>query len=315
MSNHKPNLSSDFNQERRQFLTKDIPGAVLAGYAVKTGIAALALELLLTGTGQKAFGSETARYPGFQEQQKRLKQNGEWQVRVELEKSRLAAGEVLPVEIYRDSEIEYKLIGSLKRLDCEPTNKVFFESYKEVINRLREAPRCYEILSEFNNENNNITHEIWYHPYYADLTYFMCGKTVHQIHVARTFTETSKKSLIGTMYHELIAHGSQVVELTNKGTRAGVGRIRIMKQWERELEGHLIKWYAEKEMYGFREIKNVQEEMKRWLGVFPEWHYFRIKEIEKLEVKDVIRHLLTHYQKTYRNDNWVNTTYLHKLVS
>jgi hypothetical protein len=117
------------------------------------------------------------------------------------------------------------------------------------------------------------------------------------------------------MYHELIAHGSQVVELTNKGTRAGVGRIRIMKQWERELEGHLIKWYAEKEMYGFREIKNVQEEMKRWLGVFPEWHYFRIKEIEKLEVEDVIRHLLAHYKKTYKNDNWVNTTYLHKLVS
>ena len=88
-----------------------------------------------------------------------------------------------------------------------------------------------------------------------------------------------------------------------------------MKQWERELEGNLVKWYAENEMYGIKEIKNIQKEMKRWLGVFPEWNYFRIKEIEKLEVKDVIKHLLTHYQNKYRNDNWVKTTYLHKLVS
>ncbi len=314
MYDHKPNRSSDFNPGRRQFLIRDIPGAALAGYAVKTGISAAVLELFLAGTGLKVFGSEPAHYPGFHEQQKRLKQTGEWQARTELEKSCLAT-EARPEEIYIDSEIEYKLIGSFKRYEGEPTNKVFFKTYKTVINRLREAPRCYKILSEFNNENNHITYEIWYHPYYTDLTYFMCGKTVHQMHVSRTFKETSEKSLIGTMYHELIAHGSQVVELTNEGTRAGVGRIRIMKQWERELEGNLIKWYAEKEMYGFREIQNVQEEMKRWLGVFPEWHYFRIKEIEKLEVEDVIRHLLTHYKKTYRNDNWVNTTYLHKLVS
>jgi hypothetical protein len=281
----------------------------------KSSISVAVINFLLSVLGRNAFASEPVHYPGYHGQQKRLKQNGEWQVRMELEKSRLAAGEVLPDEIYRDLGIEYKLIGSLKRYDWEPTNKEFFTTFRKVINKLREAPRCYEILSEFNKENNHITHEIWYHPYYADLTYFMCGKTVHQMHVARTFIDTSEKSLIGTMYHELIAHGNQVVELTNKGTRAGVGRIRIMKQWERELEGHLIKWYAEKEMYGFREIKNVQEEMKRWLGVFPEWNYFRIKEIEKLEVEDVIRHLLTHYQKKYRNDSWVNTTYLHKLAS
>ncbi len=315
MPDHKPNQSSDFNPERRKFLIKDVPGAALAGYAVKSGIAAAAIELFLAGTGQKVFGSETAHYPGFQEQQKRLKQNGEWQVRVEQEESCLAAGGAFPEETYKDSDIEYKLIGSLKRYDWEPTNEVFFKTYKNVIQGLRKAPRCYEIFFEFNKEYNHITYEICYHPYYVDLTYFMCGKTVHQMHVSRTFIETSKKSLIGTMYHELIAHGSQVVEVTNKGERAGVGRIRIMKQWERELEGNLIKWYAEKEMYGFREIKNIQREMKRWLGVFPEWHYFRIKEIEKLEVKDVIKHLLTHYQNKYRNDNWVNTTYLHKLVS
>lgn len=315
MSDHKLKQSSDFSPGRRRFMIRGITGTVLAGYAVKTGIAVAALELLLTSTGLKVFGSEAVYYPGYQEQQKRLEKNGEWQVRIELEKSRLAEGEVLPDEIYRDSEVEYKLIGSLKRYDWEPTNNSFFEMYKKVINRLHDAPRCYEILSEFNKANKHITHEIWYHPYYVDLTYFMCSKSVHQMHVARTFIDTSKKSLIGTMYHELIAHGSQVVELTNKGKKAGMGRIRIMKQWERELEGHLVKWYAEKEMYGFREIKNVQEEMKRWLGVFPEWNYFRIKEIEKLEVEDVIRHLLTHYKKTYRNDNWVNTTYLHKLVS
>ena len=252
--------------------------------------------------------------PGFHEQQKRLKQTGEWQARTELEKSCLAT-EARPEEIYRDSEIEYKLIGSLKRYDWEPTNKVFFKTYKNVINSLREAPRCYEILSDFNKENNHITHEIRYHPYYADLTYFMCGKTVHQMHVARTFIETSEKSLIGTVYHELIAHGSQVLEVTNKGERSGVARTRIMKQWERELEGQLVKWYAEKEMYGIKEIKNVQKEMKRWLQVFPEWNYFRIKEVERLEVEDVIKHLLTHYQNKYRNDKWVSTTYLHKLVS
>ncbi len=308
-------MLTDFNPLRRRFLIRDIPGAVVSWYAVKAGIAVGAIEFFFTSLEQKAFGSETVHYPGYHEQQKRLIQTGEWQVRIELEKSRLAAGEVRPEEIYEDSKIEYKLIGSLKRYDGEPTNKAFFKTFTKVIHKLREAPRCYEILSEFNKKNNHITHEIWYHPYYVDLTYFMCGKTVHQMHVARTFIDTSEKSLIGTMYHELIAHGSQVVELTNKGKRAGVGRIRIMKQWERELEGHLIKWYAEKEMYGFREIKNVQEEMKRWLGVFPEWSYFRIKEIEKLDVKDVIRHLLTHYQKKYRNDNWVSTTYLHKLVS
>ena len=157
------------------------------------------------------------------------------------------------------------MIGSLKRYDWEPTNEAFFKTYKNVIQRLRKAPRCYAILFDFNKEHNHLTYEICYHPYYVDLTYFMCGKTVHQMHVARTFVETSKKSLIGTMYHELIAHGSQVVELTNKGTRAGSGRIRIMKQWERELEGNLIKWYAEKEMYGISEIKNVQKEIPRRL--------------------------------------------------
>ena len=315
MSDYRFKRPLDFNPGRRLFMIRDIPGAALAGYAIKTGIASTALELLLSSTGQKAFGTEPLHYPGYHEQQKRLKQTGEWQVRIELEESRLSAGEVRHEEIYRDSKTEYKLIGSLKRYDEEPTNKRFFDTYKNVIKRLREAPRCYEILSEFNRKNNHIKYEIWYHPYYADLTYFMCGKTVHQMHVSRTFTETSKKSLIGTMYHELIAHGSQVVEVTNMGERAGLGRIRIMKQWERELEGNLVKWYAEKEMYGFREIKNVQREMKRWLGVFPEWNYFRIKEIEKLDVKDVIKHLLTHYQNKYRNDNWVNTTYLHKLVS
>ena len=70
---------------------------------------------------------ETVHYPGYHEQQKRLKQTGEWQVRIELEKSRLAAGEVRPEEIYEDSKIEYKLIGSLKRYDGEPTNKAFLK--------------------------------------------------------------------------------------------------------------------------------------------------------------------------------------------
>ena len=314
MSDYKPNLYSDLNPGRRQFLLKDIPGAALAGYAVKAGIVTAVIEFLLAGT-RLASGSETAHYPGFHEQQKRLKQNGEWQVRVEQEKSRLAAGGVLPEETYKDADIEYKLVGSLKRYDWEPTNEVFFKTYKNVIQRLRKAPRCYEILLEFNKEYNHITHEICYHPYYVDLTYFMCGKTVHQMHVARTFIETSEKSLVGTMYHELIAHGSQVVELTSNGTRAGAGRIRIMKQWEMELEGNLIKWYAEKEMYGISEIKNVQREMKKWLRVFPEWNYFRIKEVEKLEVNDLIKQLLTHYKKKYRKEDWVNTTYLHKLVS
>jgi hypothetical protein len=206
MPDHKPNLSSDFNPERRKFLIKDVPGAVLAGYAVKTGIAAAAIELFLAGTGLEVFGSEVTHYPGFRGQLKRLKQNGEWQVRVEQEKIRLAAGGAFPEEIYRDSGIEYKLIGSLKRYDWEPTNEVFFKTYKNVIQRLRKAPRCYEIFFEFNKEYKHITYEICYHPYYVDLTYFMCGKTVHQIHVARTFIETSEKSLIGTMYHELVAH-------------------------------------------------------------------------------------------------------------
>jgi len=54
MPDHKPNQSSGFNPERRQFLFKDVPGAALVGYAVKTGIAAAAIELFLAGTGQKA---------------------------------------------------------------------------------------------------------------------------------------------------------------------------------------------------------------------------------------------------------------------
>lgn len=305
----------NFNPERRRFITRDVPGATLIGYTIRSGIALTVLNCLWVIFGQKVLGSEFLHYPGCHEQKKSLNQTGEWQARIDLEKSRLADGEVRPEETYRDSEIEYKLMGSLKRYDGEPTNKEFFDTYRKVLNKLREAPRCYEILTEFKKENSHITHEIWYHPYYVDLTYFMCGKTVHQMHVSRTFIETSQKSLVGTMYHELIAHGSQVLEVTNKGKRAGVGRTRIMKQWERELEGHLIKWYAEKEMYGIKEIKNVQEEMKRWLRVFPEWNYFRIKEVEKLEVEDVIKHLLTHYQNKYGNDNWVNTTYLHKLVS
>jgi hypothetical protein len=77
MYDHKPNRSSTFNPGRRQFLIRGIPGAALAGYAVKTGISAVALELFLAGTGLKVFGSEPAHYPGFHEQQKRLKQTGE----------------------------------------------------------------------------------------------------------------------------------------------------------------------------------------------------------------------------------------------
>ncbi len=315
MLDYKVKKTSNFNCGRRRFLIRDIPAVASAGYAIKTGMAAAVLEFLLNGAGANVFGSEAVHYPGFYEQQRLLENNGEWQVRLEQEKLRLAAGEVIPEQVYKDSDIEYKLIGSLKRYDWEPENEVFFKKYKNVIKRLREAPRCFEILSEFNKEHNHITHEICYHPYYVDLTYFMSGKDVHQMHVARTFIETSEKSLIGTMYHELIAHGSQVVELTYRGRRAGVGRTGIMKQWERELEGNLIKWYAEKEMYGISEIKHLQKEMKKWLRVFPEWNYFRIKEVEKLEVNDLIKQLLTHYRKKYRDEDWVKTTYLHKLVS
>ena len=315
MSDHKTKKHLDFDPERRRFISRDLPGTALIGYIANSGIAVALLNFICAVLGQNVFASESLQYPGYHEQQRRLTQNDEWQERIELEKSRLANGIVCPRQIHVDRDIEYKLIGSLKRYDWEPTNEAFFKIFREVINRLSEAPKCYGILTEFNRKNSHITHEICYHPYYVDLTYFMCGKTVHQMHIARTFMDTSKKSLIGTMYHELIAHGSQVVELTNRGKSAGEGRTRIMKQWERELEGNLIKWYAAKEMYGFREVKNVQEEMKRWLGVFPEWNYFRIKEIEKLEVENVVRHLLTHYQNKYRNDSWVSTTYLHKLVS
>ncbi|KHE91640.1 MAG: hypothetical protein K8F52_19320 [Candidatus Scalindua rubra] len=54
MSDHKQNLSSDFNPGRRQFLIRDIPGAALAGYAVKTGISGAALELFSAGTGAES---------------------------------------------------------------------------------------------------------------------------------------------------------------------------------------------------------------------------------------------------------------------
>ncbi len=315
MSEDKQITSSDFNPGRRQFIIREIPGVMLSGYAVKTGIAIAVLESLLSVAGRKAFGFDKVHYPGYYGQKKELENSGEWQVRTELEKLHLASGEVCPEEIYRDAKREYKLTGSLKRYDSEPTNKEFFKTFKKVIGKLHEAPRCYEILSEFNKENSNIRHEIHYHPYYVDLTYFMCSRSVHQMHVSRTFIDTSEKSLIGTTYHELIAHGSQVVELANSGKRAGLARNMIMKQWERELEGHIVKWYAEKEMYAFREIKHLKGEMKKWIEVFPEWNYFRIKEIEKLEVEDLIKDLLLHYRKKYRNDDWVKTTYLHKLVS
>ncbi len=42
-----------------------------------------------------------------------------------------------------------------------------------------------------------------------------------------------------------------------------------MKHWERELEGLIIKWFAEKEMYASREIKHLQGEIKKWITVFP----------------------------------------------
>ena len=314
MSEEKQKKLTGFNSGRRQFLTKDFSGILILGYVAKTGIAVTILESLLAIIGQKTFGSTKVLYPGYYRQKKELEKTAEWQVRIDLENLRLAAGEVCPEEIYRDARCEYKLIGSLKRYESEPTNKVFFETFKKVISRLHEAPRCYEILSEFNKENNNIRHEIHYHPYYVDLTYFMCSKSIHQIHASRTFIDTSERSLVGTIYHELIAHGSQGVEVTNNGKRAGMARARIMKRWEKELEGHIIKWYAEKEMYAFREISHLKNEMKKWIKVFPEWNYFRINEIEKLEVEDLVRDLLHHYQKKYKNDSWVNSTYLNKLV-
>ncbi len=315
MIEEKQNILSVTNPGRRQFIIRDIPGVVSTGYAIKTGIVVTMLESLFAIAGRKTYGSGRVHYPGYYGQQNELENSDEWQVRNELENLRIAAGEVYPEEIYKDAKREYKLIGSLKRYDSEPTNNEFFETFKKVISKLHEAPRCYEILTEFKKENKNIRYEIHYHPYYVDLTYFMCGKSVHQMHVSRTFIDTSEKSLIGTTYHEFVAHGNQAIELTNTGTRASMARNKIMKQWERELEGHIIKWYAEKEMYAFREIKYLKSKMKKWIKVFPEWNYFRIKEIEKLDVEDLIRDLLLHYQKKYINDDWVNSTYLHKLAS
>lgn len=293
---------------------RDIPATALTWHAVMTGFAGAVFQHLFSGFGQKTFGSEAVRYPGYLGQEERIRRSGEWQVREGLEESRLAAGETLPEEVCKDSEMECKLTGSLKRYDWEPTNELFFDTFKKVINNLHKAPRCYEVLSELNKKHNHIRHEIVYHPYYVDLTYFMCGKTLHQMNVGRTFINPSLDSLIGTTYHELIAHGSQAVELINRGKMAGMRRARIMKQWERELEGYLIKWFSLKEMYADREIRTVQSDMKRWMDAFPEWVFFRIKDVEKLEVESVIRALLAHYQEKYRNDDWVNTTYLHKLV-
>ncbi len=310
-----PKKSIRFNSRRRQFLTKYFPGILTSIYAAKTGMAVAILESLLVIVGQKTFGFDKVLFPGYYEQKRELAKSAEWQVRIELENLRLAEGEVCPEEIYKTDRSEYKLIGSLKRYESEPTNIVFFETFKKVISRLHEAPRCYEILSGLKKENKNIRYEIHYHPYYFDLTYFMCGKSIHQMHISRSFVDTSERSLVGTIYHELIAHGSQVVEVTNNGKRAGMARAQIMKQWEKELEGHIIKWYAEKEMYAIREIKYLKGKMKNWIEVFPEWNYFRINEIEKLEVEDLAGDLLRHYQKKYKNDRWVNSTYLNKLVS
>ncbi len=314
MPEKKQKKSTRFNSGRRQFLTKDFPGIIILGYIAKTGLFLAILESLLAIVGQKTFGFDKALFPGYYEQKRELAKSAEWQVRTELENLRLADGEVCPEEIYKTDRSEYKLIGSLKRYGSELTNTVFFETFKKVISRFHEAPRCYEILSGLKKKNKNIRHEIHYHPYYFDLTYFMCGKSKHQIHISRSFVDISERSLVGTIYHELIAHGSQVVEVTNNGKRAGMARARIMKQWEKELEGHIIKWYAEKEMYAFREIKHLKSEMKKWIDVFPEWNFFRINEIEKLEVEDLARDLLRHYQKKYKNDRWVNSTFLNKLV-
>ncbi len=89
MSDHKTKKPSDFNPGRRRFLTRDIPGAALAGYTVKSGITVAVLNFLWVILGRKVSGSESLHYPGYHEQQKRLKQIGEWQERIELEKSRL----------------------------------------------------------------------------------------------------------------------------------------------------------------------------------------------------------------------------------
>ena len=149
MSEDKQITPSDFNSERRQFLIRNIPGIVSSGYIVKTGILVAALESLFAIAGRKTFGSGQVHYPGYYAQKIELEKSAEWQARTELENLRLAAGEVCPEEIYKDAEIEYKLIGSLKRYESEPTNKEFFEIFKKVISKLHEAPRCYEILSEF----------------------------------------------------------------------------------------------------------------------------------------------------------------------
>ena len=54
--------------------------------------------------------------------------------------SKSRAGEIKPgswwrsasrENMYRDSDIEYRLIGSLKRYDWEPTNEIFFKTYKK----------------------------------------------------------------------------------------------------------------------------------------------------------------------------------------
>ncbi len=111
MSDYKFKRPLDFNPGRRRFLTGYIPGAALISYTVKSGIMVAVLNFLWVILGRKVSGSESLHYPGYHEQQKRLKQTGEWQERIELEKSRLSAGEVRHEEVYRDSKIEYKLIG------------------------------------------------------------------------------------------------------------------------------------------------------------------------------------------------------------
>ncbi len=56
MSEDKQITPSGFNPDRRQFLIREIPGAVLVGYTFKTGIVVATLESLLAVFGRKTFG-------------------------------------------------------------------------------------------------------------------------------------------------------------------------------------------------------------------------------------------------------------------
>lgn len=298
------------DQGRRDFLSEYLPKGALTAYGIRSGLAMGALEFIADCLSTQSYASENTNrgYVTLEKERLRIEKSGELEKRLKQRDIYLSEG---LIEQSIDDYKGFQLVGSLLRYKKEPSNEKFFETFKNVINNFHKSPTAFVTLLEFQQtykKEKSIEQTLFYSPEFSSGIFFEPRGTMHGVYISRSFENENKIQLTARILHEFVAHGYQEVEFKNGFKH--MSRRTTMSEWETELEGYAIEWYATEEMNNKKEIKKVKLKIRELLRKFPEWRDFGINEIHKMQAKDLVNKLMTHYKDEYNGQNWLKTTYL-----